>query len=331
MKREYILIAALITVLTGCGEKEPAPVALKVLPAPEAPKIMLFKQSLPVKKEVMQKAYKRISPRIGLSHMNELKGKSFNGEFVFEESELPFIEYKFDKPYVIKKIHLKGSGFVVNGEAKHSNIKKFEILFYDTQKTPLYTGELNTGARYIENFNNIQADGFLLKTRSVYSPKGQEINENDVFASFDGRIEVEVIDADYIYDIVAPVLRERDSSTSNEELLKTIALLNSELFKRLREKRLNFNLPKTSVLYLPNDADMHYAVAHTQEIYETGKYRTVEGEYKIHIFNEEANFDDKGNIRVKEHKIDVKETRRNLKTTTQLPEHEKFIDFSEGL
>ena len=263
--------------------------------------------------------------------MSELKGKSFNGEFVFEESELPFIEYKFDKPYIIKKVHLMQSGFVVNGKAESSNIKKFEILFYDAKKTPLYTDELEKDAITIEDFSNIQADGFILKTHSVYTPKDVEVDENDVIAAFDGRIEVEVIDANYVYDIVAPVLSERDSSTSNEDLLKTIALLNSELFKRLREKRADFNLPKTSVLYLPDDADMHYAVAHTQEIYLTGKYKTVDGAYKIHIFNEKAEFNSKGKIKVRQHQIDVQKSNRNLKTTTQLPEHEKFIDFSEGL
>jgi len=328
MKRKYIMIA-LMVLITGCGEKEPE--VPKIDPVTVAPEIVLFKQSLPIEKEVLRKAYKKISPKIGLSHMNELKGKSFNEEFVFEESELPFIEYKFDKPYIIKKIHLKRSGFVVNGNSMSSNIRKFEILFFDAQKTPLYTGELDEDAVSIEGFHNTQADGFVLKTRSVYSPEDTVVNENDVIASFDGRIEVEVIDADYVYDIVAPVLSERDSSTSNEELLKTIALLNSELFKRLREKRSDFNLPKTSVLYLPDDADMHYAVSHTQEIYQTGKYKTVTGEYKIYIFNEEAEFDSRGKIKVKEHKIDVKKSHRNLKTTTQLPEHEKFIDFSEGL
>jgi hypothetical protein len=218
---------------------------------------------------------------------------------------------------------------VVNGNADNSHIKKFEILFFDAQKSPLYTAELDKGATEIEGFNNIQADGFILKARSVYAP--QNISENDVVAAFDGRIFVEVIDANYIYDIVAPVLSERDSSTSNEELLKTIALLNSELFKRLRAKRADFNLPKDSVLYLPQDADMHYAVAHTEEIFKTGKYKTVTGEYKIHIFSEEADFDAKGDVKVKRHKIKIEDSKRNLKTTTQLPEQEKFIDFSEGL
>jgi len=319
---------AIMLLFAGCAKKEIVP---DVDPVTIAPEIVLFNQSLPIEKEVLQKAYKKITPKVGLSHMSELKGKSFNGEFVFNESELPFIEYKFDKPYIIKKIHLARSGFVVNGKADDSNIKKFEIVFYDAKKTPLYTSELEKGASTIEDFNNVQADGFILKTHSVFSPKGVEVDENDVIAAFDGRVEVEVIDANYVYDIVAPVLSERDSSTSNEDLLKTIALLNSELFKRLREKRSDFNLPKTSVLYLPDDADMHYAVAHTQEIYLTGKYRTVQGNYKIHIFNEEAEFDNKGKIKVKEHKIDVQKTNRNLKTTTQLPEHEKFIDFSEGI
>ena len=327
MKRIYPLIA-LIILITGCAKKDGGPA---VDPVTVAPEIVLFNQSLPIEKEVLRKAYKKITPKVGLSHMSELKGKSFNGEFVFEESELPFIEYKFDKPYIIKKVHLMQSGFVVNGKAESSNIKKFEILFYDAKKTPLYTDELEKDAITIEDFSNIQADGFILKTHSVYTPKDVEIDENDVIAAFDGRIEVEVIDANYVYDIVAPVLSERDSSTSNEDLLKTIALLNSELFKRLREKRADFNLPKTSVLYLPDDADMHYAVAHTQEIYLTGKYKTVDGAYKIHIFNEKAEFNSKGKIKVRQHQIDVQKSNRNLKTTTQLPEHEKFIDFSEGL
>ncbi len=328
MKQTLTLIA-LLMLIAGCAKKEPE----RALPdsALETPEITLFKQSLPIKQEVLKKAYKKISPKIGLSNMSEFKGKSFNGEFVFDENNLPFIEYRFDKPYIIKKVHLKGSGFVVDGDAENSNIKKFEILFLDAQKSPLYTEELEKGRLDIEGFNNIQADGFVFKTRSVYTEKAKEIDGSDIIAAFDGRIEVEVIDADYIYDIVAPVLSERDSSTSNEELLKTIALLNSQLFKRLREQGSGFNLPKRSVLYLPADADMHYAVAYTKEIYQTGKYKTIDGEYKIHIFNEEAEFDSKGKIKVKKHKIDVKKSKRNLKTTTQLPEHEEFIDFSEGL
>jgi hypothetical protein len=324
MKQILILVAVLL-LIAGCAKKEPE----LIDPVSIAPEITLFKQSLPIEKEVLQKAYKKISPKIGLSHMGTVKGKAFNGEFIFDEKELPFIEYRFDKPYIIKKIHLQQSGFVVNGDAGSSHIKKFEILFFDAQKSPLYTAELDKGVTEIKDFNNIQADGFILKARSVYAPKN--ITENDVVAAFDGRISVEVIDANYIYDIVAPVLSERDSSTSNEELLKTIALLNSELFKRLRAKRADFNLPKDSVLYLPHDADMHYAVAHTEEIFKTGKYKTVTGEYKIHIFSEEADFDSKGDVKVRKHKIKIEDSKRNLKTTTQLPEHEKFIDFSEGL
>lgn len=326
MKQTLSLIALLI-LIAGCAKKE----AAVIDPVAFSPEITLFKQSLPVGQEVLKKAYKKISPKVGLSHMGSLKGKDFNGEFIFDENELPFIEYRFDKPYIIKKIHLEASGFVVNGDASSSHIKKFEILFFDAQKSPLYAAELDKNEVNIEDFSNIQADGFIIKTRSVYAPENKSIKEHDVVAAFDGRISVEVIDVNYIYDIVAPVLSERNSSTSNEELLKTIALLNSELFKRLREKRSDFNLPKDSVLYLPDDADMHYAVAHTEEIFKTGKYKTVKGEYKIHIFSEKADFDHKGEVKVRKHAIKVEESKRNLKTTTQLPEEEKFIDFSEGL
>ncbi len=327
MKQIATLIITLVFIL-GCSNKGPDANVDPVLMSPE---IKLFKQSLPVKKEVLHKAYKKITPKIGLNDMRDLKGTSFNGEFVFDEQELPFIEYRFDKPYIIKNIHLKRSGFVVDGDASSSNIRKFEVLFLDAVKTPKYSDELPKGSTSIEDINNVQASGFILKTRSVYTKKGEKVDENDVVAAFDGRIEVEVIDADYIYDIVAPVLSDRDSDTSNEELLKTIALLNGELFNRLRAQRGDFNIPTTSVLYLPDDADMHYAVAHTEDIYRTGKYKTITGEYKIFIFSEKAEFDAKGNIRVKKHEIEIKDSKRNFKTTTQLPEHEEFIDFSEGI
>lgn len=330
MKHIYILVSILI-LMTACAEKKPEEKKVIVERVSIAPEILLFKQSLPIKQEVLNKAYKKISPRIGLSNMSDLKGQSFNGEFIFNEDKIPFVEYKFDKPYIIKKVHLKGSGFVVNGNASSSNIKKFELLFLDGKKTPSYIGELKANQQDLASFDNVQADGVILKTRSVYVPDGMKIHENDVVAGFDARIEVEVIDADYIYDIVAPVLSERESSASNEDLLKTIALMNTELFKRLKENQKNFNLPKTSVLYLPADADMHYAVAHTKSIYETGKYKTIDGQYKIHIFSEEAEFDAKGNVKVQQHKIEIKNSNRNLKTTQELPDHEKFIDFSEGI
>jgi len=325
---KYIASVLLILILmSGCGKDEPEPID----PVTIAPEIVLFKQSLPIEKKVLAKAYNKISPKIGLSNMAALEGKAFNGEFVFNSDNLPFVEYRFDKPYIIKKLHLKSSGFVVDGDASSSMIKKFEIVFFDADKSPLYVAELDKGETEIVGFNNSQATGFILKTHSVYTPKGEEVSEGDVVAAFDARIEVEVIDGNYIYDIIAPVLEERDSSTSNEELLKTIALLNTELFKRLKSKRLDFKLPKDSVLYLPDDADMHYAVAHTQEIFQTGKYKTKDGSYKIHIFKEDAEFDAKGNVKVKKHEIKVNKSNRNLKTTTQLPEHEDFIDFSEGL
>ncbi len=328
MKRIYHLLLV-SAIMVGCTQKETQ--APKADPVFDAPQITLFKQSLPVEQEVLKRAYKKIRPAIGLANMSDLKGKSFNGEFVFDAESLPFIEYKFDKPYIIKKIHLKSSGFVVDGDASSSHIKKFEILFLDETKTPIYLGELKEGAESFADFDNVQADGFIIKTHSVYTNRDDMINEEDVVAAFDGRVEVEVIDTDYVYDIVKPVLSERESSSNNEELLQTIALLNTELFKRLREQRKDFHLPKTSVLYLPDDADMHYAIAHTEEIFKTGKYKTVDGEYKIHIFHEEAEFDAKSKVRVKQHKIEIQDSKRNIKTTTTLPEHEEFIDFSEGL
>ncbi|HIC42909.1 MAG TPA: hypothetical protein EYO73_01020 [Sulfurimonas sp.] len=328
MKKIYILITLLVFVV-GCGDKKLKPVEID--PVSEAPVITLFKQSLPIAQKVLAKAYKRISPKIGLSHMSDLKGISFRNEFVFEEGTLPFIEYRFDKPYIIKRIHLQKSGFVVDGKAEMSNIKKFEIVFFAAEKSPVHTSQLDEDTSSIEDFHNIEASGFILKTHSVYTSKDEKLDAKDVIAAFDARISVEVIDVNHVYDIIAPVLTQRDSSTSNEELLKTIALLNTALFKRLKAQRSDFNLPKESVLYLPDDADMNYAVAYTQEIFQTGKYKTIDGIYKIHIFNEEAEFDSKGKIRHKKHKINVKKTNRNLKTTTQLPSHKEFIDFSEGL
>jgi len=326
---KYITSLTLILVLmSGCGSKsQPA----EIDPVAINKEILLFKQSLPIEKKVLDKAYNKVQPVIGLSNMSSFEGKSFKGEFVFEAGQLPFIEYRFDKPYIIKKIHLKSSGFIVDGDARSSHIKKFEIVFFDAEKSPLYIAELDEDAKSIDSFHNIQATGFIIKTHSVYTPTDKEIDKNDIIAAFDARLDVEVIDGNYIYDIIAPVLTERESSTSNEELLKTIALLNAELFKRLKNQRSDFNLPKDSVLYLPDDADMHYAVAHTQEIFKTGKYKTKDGEYKIHIFKEDAEFDAKGNVRVKKHEIKVEKSNRNLKTTTQLPEHEDFVDFSEGL
>jgi len=324
----FYAITAILVLLTGCAKDEPK--VVKMDPVLASPEIQLFKQSLPIEKEVLQKAYKKITPSIGLSNMRDFKGKAYNGEFVFDEENLPFIEYRFDKPYIIKKVYFKKSGFVVDGNAKSSNIKKFEMVFFDTQKTPTFVGEADKNAKDIEDLDNVEAEGFILKTKSLYVNDDDKIDRSDIAAAFDARIEVEVIDTDYVYDIIAPVLSERDSSTSNEELLKTIALMNTELFKRLKEQRGAFNLPKTSVVYLPDDADMHYAVAHTEEIYETGKYKTVDGLYKIHIFSDNVEFNDKERVRVKKHKIDVKNSNRNLKITEELPDHQDFIDFSEG-
>ena len=76
---------------------------------------------------------------------------------------------------------------------------------------------------------------------------------------------------------------------------------------------------------------MHYAVAHTEEIFTTGKYKTVDGLYKIYIFSDDVEFNDKERVRVKKHKIKVKASNRNLKTTEELPDHQDFIDFSEGI
>jgi len=329
---KYVLSLLLLLVfIIGCSKDEPKPEPIKMDPILQSSKITIFKQSIPIKKEVLHKAYKKISPKIGLSSLSDLEGKSFNGEFVFDEDKLPFIEYKFDKPYIIKKIHLKGSGFVVDGDSSSSNIRKFELLFLDAKKTPVYLSELKKDSTSMSQFDNIQASGFILKTRSVYTSVEKKIMAEDIKASFDSRIEVEVIDADYIFDIIENVLSERESSASNEELLKTIALMNTELFKRLRIQRTDFNLPKESVLYLPEDADMHYAVANTKDIYETGKYRTVDGKYKIYIFSEEVDFKEQEKIRIKKHKIRLEKYKRNLKTTEQLPDHEDFIDFSEGI
>jgi len=325
----FYAITAILVLLSGCGKDEPK--VVKMDPVLASPEIQLFNQSLPVKKEVLHKAYKKISPRIGLSNMRGFEGNTYDDAFIFSEGNLPFIEYRFDKPYIIKKVYLLKSGFVVDGDAKSSNIKKFEMLFLDAQKTPTFEGELSKNTKEIDNFDNIQAEGFILKTKSLYVNDDDKIDANDIAAAFDARIEVEVIDTDYVYDIVAPVLSERDSSTSNEELLKTIALMNTELFKRLREQRGSFNLPKTSVLYLPDDADMHYAVANTEEIYKTGKYKTIDGLYKIYIFSDDVEFNDKEKVRVKKHKINVKNSNRNLKITEELPDHQEFIDFSEGI
>jgi len=327
--KHIITFFLVVTFFVACSNDKPKPPKPKFDPVLESSKIKLFKQSLPIKKEVLQKAYKKITPKIGLSNLTDFKGTRFKDEFVFNEDNLPFVEYRFDKPYIIKKIHLLKSGFVVDGNDKGSNIKKYELLFLDAKHTPAYNSELEDDSTYIDNFDNIQAQGFILKARSVYFKKGEKISAEDIIASFDSRVEVEVIDTDYIFDIVETVLSERDASVSNEELLKTIALMNRELFKRLRLQRSDFNLPPESVMYLPEDADMNYAVANTKNIYETGKYKTLKGRYKIYIFSDEVDFKEQEKIRLKKHKIRSEKSNRNLKTTEELPEHQDFIDFSE--
>jgi len=220
---KYTASFSLILILiTGCSNR-PEPVEFDLVSANK--EILLFEQSLPIEKKVLEKAYKKVKPMIGLSNISAFEGKSFKGEFVFEAVQLPFIEYRFDKPYIIKKIHLKSSGFVVDGDASSSHIKKFEIVFFDAEKSPLYLTELDEDAQSIDGFHNVQATGFVIKTHSVYTPKDKEVDKNDIIAAFDARLDVEVIDGNYIYDIIAPVLTERASSISNEELLENNCLV----------------------------------------------------------------------------------------------------------
>ena len=79
---KYTASFALILILiTGCSNRR-EPVEVEQVSANK--EILLFEQSLPIEKKVLEKSYKKVKPMIGLSNISAFEGKSFKGEFVFE-------------------------------------------------------------------------------------------------------------------------------------------------------------------------------------------------------------------------------------------------------
>lgn len=142
-------------------------------------------------------------------------------------------------------------------------------------------------------------------------------------------------------DIVRQNLK---NMSNNEELVKIIAKNNPDFFRTLQNERSNYTLDEKSILRLPTDADINYALNNLTEIINSSEYLSVNNSFKkINISSAFPNAQRSNNLSVDnnfEYKSTKRDTIKNDNKTLNLSnedfkENKKkkvdFVDLDNGI
>lgn len=142
-------------------------------------------------------------------------------------------------------------------------------------------------------------------------------------------------------DIVRQNLK---NMSNNEELVKIIAKNNPDFFRTLQNERSNYTLDEKSILRLPTDADINYALNNLTEIINSSEYLSVNNSFKkINISSVFPNVQKSNNLSVDnnfEYKSTKRDTIKNDNKTLNLSnedfkENKKkkvdFVDLDNGI
>ncbi len=325
-----ILLLSIITI-TFFACKEPVKPQLKVVEQ-NVSTITLYKSKLKIPSNLQQSIFikKIISP-----------SKFENGTFNIKKNtkknltETSFwAYYDFNKSYTIKSVDLKKLG-TFKKIFLFSTVNKEDIneisFAYDGGASVIK--ELKRSQSKINKFPKTPTQDVNISLLSVKNPTFLEEGSNIVAEKKNLILEFTFYDSSYEKEIILYNLEHSDNKELNEKLIVSIASLNRKLFKSLgirkNEKKAKI-IKHPSIANLPDDADIDYTLTHQEDFYSLGKYRTKDGSFKILIKDDNLKLSTE-DLNFKKHNIKVDKNSKKMKTTTDIPESDDFIDFSEGL
>lgn len=153
------------------------------------------------------------------------------------------------------------------GDDKNGSYKIFDLNEYSKNENKEYIIDYP-----FKNTKNIKSAEILVTgLKSPYNDKSRE--------AFYSKSEVSfyIKDSDIENDIIRHNLK---NLSNNEDLIKIVGKNNPTLFRTLQNEKNNYKLDPKSILRLPNDVDIDYAIDNVEEIINLGEYITANKSHK---------------------------------------------------
>jgi len=331
MKKTLLSFVVLVG-LVGCGAAPEVPtekVERQQLTSPKS--IVLYSQRLQPSSELAKKAFTIKTYSGKLTTSSEIEG--VESTTAFDLKKPLHLYYDFKKPSIIYQadvydlnIHLVDDTMV--GHSIVTDIKKISIYYDDKQKKSV---TLQQTQNTIHGFRKKATTSLDIDIHSFFTENNLLTERKFKLSKSDVNITFSFFNPEYVNDILIETLQTRENQKKNEALLHSIVKSDISYYYKLRQQRGSFILDKQSIVNMPDDADLEYAQKNYKDFFESGKYLTEEGKYKILIADEVIKFENSEVKIEKQHTIKDKYSKQHIKKTTDIPDHDGFIDFSEGV
>lgn len=276
----------------------------------------------------------------------------------FNLDTLPYYQIDFNQPTFVSSlkiyndIGLSATGNIVGdtinnivflqplGKMITGNLRPIKQLSYsfDTE---------NTWQKYTISDDNLKNPSFVLPLNFKFPIKRLKIAITKLYAGLQAipnkgayiskANTIQVIGStnnDYT-GIIDYVLKHRNNSSLNEELIHDALIHNPSSFKILKKNAKHYILQQYSILNLPYNADVRYAARNMGKIISTNMYKNNIGRFEY--LNKKSNFSKLTSIGTAQDyvaptKIDVHKAEiKHYKVNNQYIQKAGYIDFSKGL
>ncbi|HFU74544.1 MAG TPA: hypothetical protein ENK65_03225 [Helicobacteraceae bacterium] len=328
---QYLPIPFIILVLffTGCGSTPKPKVDTHVTLTP-AKTIELYGQKLTPSQALASKAFQVREIPVTLKPNVQYMGIEQKSGFTFTIA--PLLQYTFDTDYIILAADtytlLPLTDDAVFEKHIIGQIKEMDRIYANLSRD---TVTLAPTQEILTQFKATPTKSMTFSVKSLHFNENFKASNKYTINAQDLNVTFSLYDPAYSKPIVNETLTTRDEPQNNELLIQAIASSDDAYYQKLLEDKTDFILPQHSIVNMPEDADLRYAIEKHQVYFKTGKYKTKNGQYKIIIPDEKIQFDNSNANVQGTHSIKTKQNKKRLKKATDIPDHDNFIDFSEGV
>jgi hypothetical protein len=344
----------------GCQNKTPEPNPTQLTEENQNINrtIKLYGQELSIPKPLISKIYPDIiiDTKCIVEDVS-LYGKLKSKQFIFDDEHAPYYIITLKKPLQIENLTILNTARYMPKLSKNAKSDLIGLLIGAMPDTPKHPSLIHIASKnqkklvpFVTKFTNEDKVLNVKKETIIFEeqPYTDELHVRISVLDFtighpeysslfkDYTFIVKGYDPEYEDDIIEWTFKDRENIDKNEMLIRNIAQDNQELYYKLKNTSAQLRLPKYSIVNLPKDVDMKYALTNTAEIYRTGRYKNKEGIYTSFqvaeiSFNESDTTSDKQvieSIKIIGKRIEKKSSYK----TEEIPkEQNNYIDFSQGL
>jgi len=329
--KKFLLPLFIIFGLVGCGSTPQAPLQEnKEAVLTPASSVTLYSQKLHPSKDLALKAFSVKSYPVNLKKDVMYTGLDSKKAFTFTIS--PILKYNFEKNYVVLEADISNL-LVLRDDAVFEKTTTAQLQTFDVMYSNLSRQhfKIEKTQMNINGFQNQKTTRIIFAIKSLYPTDTMNSSHKYMLNLNDMNVSFSFFNPIYKNDIIIETLKKRQDKAANELLLQSIAQEDVSYYQTLRTHKESYILPEHSIMNMPYDADLDYAIHKHELFFNTGKYKTNSGKYKIIIPEDQIQFDNANANLKNTHSIKTRNTKKRLKKSSDIPDHDNFIDFSEGM